>query len=351
MPRLAWESSFQQFSSALFVTAGTVFSVACNIFAVKKRLVMINSDLSVSVVIPTFNCAKYICEAVNSVRAQTHSPLEIIVVNDGSEDNTLERLLSITDSRLRIKSIVHSGQSAARNYGARIARGTLIAFLDADDLWHPNMLRENIKALKKHKDVQMSFSESIAGEFPRTPQEEPAQYEIVPYERLIVTNVLGNGSCAVMYKTCFLAAGRFDESRFFAEDWDIYIRIAAQFQIVKIHKPLTFYRYRLDSQSKNLAGMEDGLLTLIDKVYKTVPSQLQPLRDQCLLSITSYLMGSYGNLERSKLERSAFLARIFWEAVKSKRLSPRIYAYLFARQMLLLIPSPLKTLLLSIYAK
>ena len=97
---------------------------------------------SFSVVIPLFNKARYIRRAVDSVLNQTLKNLELIVVDDGSTDNSFERLTGITDSRLRVHRQQNTGVGAARSFGMSLAGARWIALLDADDMWLPNHLRE-----------------------------------------------------------------------------------------------------------------------------------------------------------------------------------------------------------------
>jgi glycosyltransferase involved in cell wall biosynthesis len=117
----------------------------------------------VSVIIPTFQSARYIVEAVESVLGQTYAPIEIIVVDDGSTDDTRERLRPYFD-RLRYVYLENSGPSKARNHGVRLARGELIAFLDADDRWLSNKLETQIRCLMNEPTAALVHSTSLVGE-------------------------------------------------------------------------------------------------------------------------------------------------------------------------------------------
>src|SRR5262245_66529899 len=97
--------------------------------------------MTVSVVIPTYNRAGTVIDAVRSVLAQQFEDFELIVVDDGSTDDTAARVASIPDERLRYVAGPHAGVSAARNLGVRRATGSVIAFLDSDDVWHPGKLK------------------------------------------------------------------------------------------------------------------------------------------------------------------------------------------------------------------
>jgi len=117
--------------------------------------------IQVSVIIPTHNYGKYLPEALSSVFAQTLRASEIIVVDDGSTDNTEEVLARISDSRLQVFHVSNSGVSRARNIGLDAARGDIITFLDADDRWLPNMLEMQVKLLCAEPEVTSAFANFV----------------------------------------------------------------------------------------------------------------------------------------------------------------------------------------------
>lgn len=113
----------------------------------------------VSVIIPTYNYGRFIAEAINSLQNQTYQDLEMIVVNDGSEDNTKDVLASIQDSRLRVFNKSNEGVSVARNKGIELSRGELLAFLDADDCWRPEKLELQVAMFKSEPSLGLVFSD------------------------------------------------------------------------------------------------------------------------------------------------------------------------------------------------
>jgi len=115
-------------------------------------------SLSVSVIIPAYNRQAYIAEAVQSALQQSHRPLEIIVVDDGSTDGTRSAVQKFFPS-VRYELQQHSGAGAARNRGAEIARGELLAFLDADDVWPPYKLARQLEAFQLRPDLHMVFGQ------------------------------------------------------------------------------------------------------------------------------------------------------------------------------------------------
>lgn len=115
----------------------------------------------ISVIMPTYNCANYIQEAINSILTQTLQPEEIIVVDDGSTDNTASIIASIKDDRIKYLKQKNSGVSSARNMGLNNAIGDFIAFLDADDKWRPTMLEEQASILNNHPEIVFSFTNFV----------------------------------------------------------------------------------------------------------------------------------------------------------------------------------------------
>mgnify|MGYP001146457269 FL=1 len=107
----------------------------------------------VSVVIPAYNAELYIKHAIDSILCQSHSDLEVIIVNDGSTDNTQAIVMSFTDPRVRLVNKTNGGMSSARNAGVDQAKGEYLAFLDADDYWMPDKLEKQISLLNKKPNI------------------------------------------------------------------------------------------------------------------------------------------------------------------------------------------------------
>ena len=114
----------------------------------------------VSVIIPAYNIDKYLAETLDSVLAQSYTYFEVVIINDGSTDRTLEiaQKYAAKDDRIQVVSQANQGVSAARNHGIRVTTGELLAFLDGDDRWHSNKLNAHINHFHEVKNLGMSFA-------------------------------------------------------------------------------------------------------------------------------------------------------------------------------------------------
>ena len=161
----------------------------------------------VSVVIPSFNSQKTIIEAIESVLIQTHANLEVIFVDDGSSDQTIEVLKSINDPRFQWVSQKNMGCAAARNHGVRLATGELLCFLDADDLWAKNKIEKQLVDIQSKQIVFTNVQEFVDPgiQYSADPKIRPGYY----------------ASTMLIARSDFLRVGMFDEGLAVAEfiDW------------------------------------------------------------------------------------------------------------------------------------
>ena len=212
----------------------------------------------VSVIIPVYNVEQYITQAVQSVLNQTYPHLELLIIDDGSPDQSVNICQQFTDSRIKIISQANRGLAGARNTGIREAQGEYLAFLDGDDLWKVNKLEKHLEHLESSPQVGVSFSSSALIDQTGTPLHTyliPRLNDItIPY--LLRENPVGNGSAAVVRKTVIeeiasscdrdgkLKTCYFDEQFRRAEDIELWLRIAIQtdWEIAGIPQALTLYR-------------------------------------------------------------------------------------------------------------
>jgi glycosyltransferase involved in cell wall biosynthesis len=206
------------------------------------RRLLIDSSIDVSVVIPTYNCANLLPQALNSVRAQNWNKLEIIVVDDGSSDETADVLSRLSGSDLRSVWQPNKGPAAARNRGISAARGRWIAFLDADDLWLPDKLAAQFAIINADRSVRFCFSNFIFSDTDgRQSEQNCGNANATPLEHLLYGNALATPT-VIVRRDCFAQTGGFDTELRTGEDWDMWLRLALQFGATWIPKPLAAVR-------------------------------------------------------------------------------------------------------------
>ena len=201
-----------------------------------------DSGLLVSVIIPTYNRWPMLGEAVESVLAQTMSDYELIVVDDGSTDETPRRLREY-GARLTVLTQSRSGVSAARNLGARRASGKYLAFLDSDDLWHPRKLQRQLRLMERNPEVEICQTDEIwirngVRVNPRNRHRKPSG----DIFRASLDLCLVSPSAVMMRRELFERIRGFDESLPVCEDYDLWLRIAKDTEIPLIPEALVTRR-------------------------------------------------------------------------------------------------------------
>jgi len=179
--------------------------------------------MTFSVVIPVYNGAATIERAVESVLAQTYKPLEIIVVDDASTDDSVSLLERKFSGAIRlIKLQENGGSSIARNAGMDAARGAYIAFLDADDTWHPDKLFVTDKILREHAGIALFYHSKTLVDFDNTAVSREGRMKMLSFARLLRGNYV-HTPCAVIRNDTSL---RFEPTMRYMEDYDLWLRIA-----------------------------------------------------------------------------------------------------------------------------
>lgn len=230
------------------------------------------SVLGVSVVIPAYNYARYLLDAVTSVSLQNWEPLEIIVIDDGSTDETPSVLAAIRDSRLRVIRQANAGLSAARNTGIRAARHEFIAFLDADDRWSPDFLATVAGRLAT---LPPEFIMAACG-FQRItedgrPVEQPMR--VVPPPKVLTARdfTLRNRifpSSVIVRKSAFENNGDFDTALRSSEDRDMWIRLTTRHCAAYIDTPLVQIRRHGHNMSKHAVRMRYNTARTLGKAWR-----------------------------------------------------------------------------------
>lgn len=202
-------------------------------------------DLKVSVVVPAFNAERWLAETIQSVLNQTFTGFELIVVDDGSTDGTATVAKSFQDVRVRYIRQGNRGLSGARNTGIRAARGSIVAFLDADDLFHPQKLAQQMAAFENDRRVGgvVCGYETIDESGTQLHEERPwLSAPLIDLRTLLFWNPILPSALAVRRDLLF-TAGLFDEKLQRYEDWDLPLRLASQdCRMVWVKEVLVAYR-------------------------------------------------------------------------------------------------------------
>lgn len=207
----------------------------------------------VSVILPAYNAQAYIAQAVDSVLTQDYANLELLVIDDGSTDGTANHPM-LQDRRIRVFQQNNAGPAAARNLGVKQARGELIAFIDADDLWLPDKLTAQVDYLQAHPDVSIVFGgfrrwEAAAdGHFVVPVVTPPANttHTLTRPSGWIYTDLLLDSVVhiitAMVRRPVFDTVGLFDTQLPTGEDYDFWLRASRQFKLDQLAHTLACYR-------------------------------------------------------------------------------------------------------------
>jgi len=245
----------------------------------------------ISVVIPAYNAAKTIKETIQSVLNQTFTDFELIIINDGSQDATLEIVESIPDPRIRLFCYPNAGPTVSRNRGIFQAVGDYISFIDADDLWTPDKLESQFNALQANPQAAVAYSWTNSiderGKLLRRGFYVELNGDV--YKTLLVINFLENGSNPLIRRTALVEMGGFEESLTHGEDWDMWLRLASSYDFVAVSSPQVLYRISPGSASSDVFKQEEGCLIMIERAFTQVPESLQNLKRLTLANLYKYL--------------------------------------------------------------
>ena len=202
---------------------------------------------TISVIMPCYNRADLIRKSISSVLDQTYKDFELIVVDDGSTDNSLKVIGSIKDSRIKVISQENKGPSAARNTGIKNARGKYIAFLDSDDNWDKTFLEKMHSALKSDPDAALVYCgwQNIGN----VPKEKAIPFVPPDYEKkenkieLFLQGCRWPIHAALTRKKLIDKAGHFDEDLLIAEDYLLWLKIASFNKIILVPEVLAYYYF------------------------------------------------------------------------------------------------------------
>jgi len=265
------------------------------------------SDPQISVIIPVWNCDRYLRQAIESILRQDYQEFELIVIDDGSDDGSAEVAKSFAhDERVKIITQKNSGVVAARNAGLRLARAEFVAFLDADDIAMPSRLSKQLAFLRDHPDVAVVGSHithfnDAEGEL-RTIKVNLTAKEVI--SGLETRNTLAQPS-VMLRKSMAMAVGGYREAfKYGAEDYDLWLRLAEAHPLDNLDEVLTLYRIHPESLShRRKYEQEFGALVAVCAHRRRMASLPDPVGE----SPTPLMPSDLARLNLSDQEESLFL--------------------------------------------
>ncbi|MBI3240804.1 MAG: glycosyltransferase [Chloroflexi bacterium] len=280
---------------------------------------------TVSVIIPAYNASRWMAETLTSVLAQDFPDFEVIVVDDGSTDDTATVVAKF--ERVRYIARPNGGEGSARNAGICAANGEYLAFVDADDLWAQDKLRLQMDLLKQtglawvYCDAEVFDGETGKGLYLLSRFNRPQVGDVL--QSLLLLDFIPCPT-PLIRRDVFETAGYFDETDILRmrADWDMWLRIAARYPVGYINCPLARYRVHNASGTSREAveAAYQSELTVIERAITREPEQLEPLKAHAIANLATR-MGR-------RAARSGDLAearRLFAQAIRLRPLSARSY--------------------------
>jgi glycosyltransferase involved in cell wall biosynthesis len=280
----------------------------------------------VSVVIPAYNTARTVRATVESALEQTISDLEVIVVDDGSADETASVVLAIEDDRVRLVRQPNGGVAAARNAGIRESRGQWVAFLDSDDVWLPYKLERQLAVLDAHPDVLavQAGAYFVDDELRVLRVRRCTQPRNILLTFLRFQNLPNAASTWVVAREMFDRMGMFDTELAILEDWEMSLRIARYCNPICIPEPLSMYRVHPGNRSRDLDIHVAPGYHVLERLFAdpTLPEDIRTHEREIYARFYTMLCGG-----AFKVRRWGACA---WWGFKAVRTDPTMLAYIGA---------------------
>jgi glycosyltransferase involved in cell wall biosynthesis len=277
----------------------------------------------VSVIIPAYNAARYLSQAIDSVLAQTYQDLEILVIDDGSTDDT-PAVMAPYGAPVRYVRQANGGVSAARNHGIQLGRGRYVAFLDADDTWQAQKLAVQLLALGQQTRAAVCYSAfTVVDEHLQPLTIRRSHRRASALEDLLLRgNVVGSICTVIAERSLFAQVGGFDPQLSQCADWDMWVRLAAQTEFLYVDEPLVTYRQHPTNMSRNAPLLEKDSVRVLEKGFALAgpPLSLQSQKRSAFARNSMVLAGTYFH--------AGMLKACIRCAVRAVALDPRQLAYL-----------------------
>lgn len=227
-------------------------------------------EVSVSVIIPTRNRCNLLAKAIKSVLNQTYQDFEIIVIDDASNDDTIEMLNKVRRLEKRLTIISNKkpmGGAESRNIGISVSNGKWIAFLDDDDSWFPQKLAKQLQALA-HKPKAIACSCAYQVNYPLGVKRIITPPSVVSMDQLLQANILGGASVCITSSQILKQMGGLDKKLRSSQDWDLWLRLLEKGEIISVNEPLVKYQIHFNVRiSNDMHAKYDGARRFYNK-YK-----------------------------------------------------------------------------------
>jgi len=282
----------------------------------------------VSVIIPAFNASRFIASTLDSVVNQTYRNLEILVVDDGSSDETPDIVCGFSkkDKRVHLLQKVNSGVADARNLGLQHSQGDFVAPIDADDIWMPNNIEKQVDCMIRSPvtvGMVYAWSFNIDEQDNMTGGFHVSWWKGNVYLPFICRNFVGNASAVLIRRSCLENVGGYDssfrkQSAQGCEDLDLYLRIAASYQINVVPEFLVGYRQVGGSMSRNSQAMEKSQQLVLRTVYDKSPDLFKKVKPWSMRNYYAYLANQShhsGQFEVSQEWLTKALKEDFWMTI------------------------------------
>ncbi len=210
----------------------------------------------VSVIIPVYNGSNYLSDAINSALSQTYSNLEIIIVNDGSNDNGKTKEIALSyGNKIKYIEKENGGVSSALNIGIKNMTGEYFSWLSHDDIYYPNKIEESIKFIKNDKQIVYSDYDLLYQNKSKIIKHKCKKIKF-KYDPLI--NIDLNGITMLIKKTHLLEVGLFDEKMKYSQDYDLWFKLLKKYEFIHIGKSLAISRIHHEQDSNNILSQKEG---------------------------------------------------------------------------------------------
>jgi glycosyltransferase involved in cell wall biosynthesis len=296
----------------------------------------------ISVIIPTYNAEETIRDTILSALNQSLEDIEIVIVNDGSTDRTLEIVSNIQASRVKVISIDNSGPSYARNVGIKNTSGKYISFLDSDDIWLRTKLEDQLKILEDSEEIKVVYSwvDHIDEKGKKIASGSRSKLEGNVYKALLLFNFIENGSNVLIERSALEEVGYFNINLRACEDRDMWLRLAQNYSFAVSPKVHVLYRQSKKSLSSDIRNQAQNTRIALELAYRRHPRNHCDLKKKSLFNMNIYISEkSFRMAEDTSIFLEGLLYYLKALYLKPKMIFRRVSLKVFLKSMIVfLIP-------------